>query len=54
MNDQDHFYSALLLRYGKVYNPEANERALVEKRAVEARRAKLREQFHDKKPPTRD
>lgn len=48
---EDAFYMALLERYGRIYNPEANAKALAEKQAVLERRAALAKLFPAGSPP---
>lgn len=39
---EDEVFKAFLARYGKIYNPDANEAALAERREVDERRAELK------------
>jgi hypothetical protein len=49
ISEEDHFYQALLRRYGKVYNPEANEKAQADEREANQRRDRFLALFE--KPP---
>jgi hypothetical protein len=37
----DNFFNALLKRYNRIYDPEANDRAILEKEELARRRADL-------------